>query len=364
MTAQDRLETKADFDFIEGPTNYTYYTGDPGDGVIRKIFIFDDAIFRYPLPKNKKKKISMAKFLRHLGAKLFPTVIDLFLESPYQLYYYEDRKMDTLTESDKDILFPDNYLGDTLNEFQDSLMMNKSFSKELMRVHYTNTQKNSQFDTSPYTIKKLLAYVSVGDLDMIKSAITAKWPPEEYIPEDVFTMIHNARLDLVRLDSVEAKVRDKFNKIIMETLIYSWLGFFLDAENRATFNTIKAAAAKSVVLGTPIPEEICEMSKGMWSTLMHLLNCNTAVYFIARMLKRSTRSEGARWEIALERGEPMTHIVAYHHKTVSSIINDWLVDLGMVKFDSSIEKVIHKKESWLSRKEVKKSLDDFFLSGS
>lgn len=67
-------------EFIEGPVNFIYLKGDPGDGVKSKVLLLSDLHFSIK-PCEVNTAMSAANFCQYVAERSAPQVIDLFIES-------------------------------------------------------------------------------------------------------------------------------------------------------------------------------------------------------------------------------------------------------------------------------------------
>lgn len=262
------METKMDKNVIQGVLDVSYLVGDPGDGVTRKILLFFDINKRFtPINGNA---MTMANLFRFISTK---KCIDLFTQLPLIDY-------SSVGESDS-------YMSDFLNEIK------KDPDQEPMRVHRVDIRSNISKDSFIYNLFLYLSDIANG-----KECVEWKqsWPTEDEILSEVNLIIEGARLNASRLWTMY-KTRDKFITIIIIPLMVKWTDFLSDETNKNQFSLLQS-------------ENGVTLAKEMLLKINLLYSESMDAYFLARMLKRSSRV-GDMSSKSLQQAEPMTHIMGY-----------------------------------------------------
>jgi hypothetical protein len=316
--------------FIEGPVNFIYLVGDPGDGVERKLLLLGD----YHQPKIKcepeiNKTISVADFCRYIANRMVPKIIDIFIESPFKVRDGDSQNPSKEGEG--------HYLINLRHTFRDCLNYDKSQCTELMRIHYIDPRLSVTTEFEPLSQKLLVIFVfqlmdpkfylskrSVKSLDKIK------WPEEKDIKHTTELVLKEARLTDDKLNSLHPSIRKKFKVFIIRPFLSALSIFYRSKNIRNLFYESKQIAARIIETKTPItPEEhriVTQLELALFKIQIYILD----VYFIYRLLKRATQYRPDQRGIALKVGEPITHIIGYTGAGHTIRIRDMLLNMGFM----------------------------------
>lgn len=339
---------------IEGPVAYLYLEGDPGDFINRKIMLLGEVHTDAKKCPPDTNNVSLANFFRFAAAKS-PKIIDVFIEE-----IFGGKQPDITSMSGNPL-----YLNKLIADFGACLKVDKSECKEPMRIHYADVRyilkykqsleniagffKTIKFSSDRALLANFLKVQPEWDspeeierlnhkIEQIKErrAVTIRLPnnpkqktqeeikEEEYEddPEeenegkearldDANYLFDSYRLDNKRLEAIDPKIRHKVNRYIIQPVFNELYLFLSNRRNRVTYDLIKSSVRKCLEFDLSISENIKHLTRWLSSRLSKVTSAIMEAYFIVRMLKRAGNSIPPRPEVALKRGEPMTHIMAY-----------------------------------------------------
>lgn len=319
-------EKKADIlkepKYIEGPVNFIYLKGNPGDGVVRKVLLLGDI----HIPSiscgsvtSVGENITMPDFCRYVTRRMTPKIIDIFIESPYD----EGKNYFPIPEEKEGY-----YLDNLRHTFGNCLTKNKTLCKEPMRIHYTDTRlilgdkRLSSIELIKMTAEAVMAGAGKGFWD------ETEWPENKNIEYITTVTLDNARLTYTKLQNINSKIRQKFKDKIIKPLRENLISFLKNKDNRATFGQIKNIRANMLKDGTQISLKEKAIAQNFFNDLIYLQSPIYDAYFVYRMLKRATNRKPERPEVALKIGEPTTHIVGYPGVYHTFQARDMLLSMG------------------------------------
>lgn len=328
---------------IDGPVTTIYMTGDIGDGIHRKFFLFGDIHVRESTYTNG---MQIADFYRHL-AKKSKTHIDVFIESAFDEKNNKDKRK-----------WYSNYLEDIEYKFFPCLQKDKSHCKEPMRIHYADVRNLGKSKTSALTMLEFFRNVYGGisqRLDIIE------WPDETEIWDVVHTTLREARLDDKHLLKLPPAIKLKFDKEILSDIKFQLFRFFSNFSNKELFMNCLEILKNG------------DISKKKYLVVMYkkLLDATSAImdtYFLLRVFKSISEQEPSRKEFALKPGQYISKICAYfgalHVFHIRDILHKFGFELKFISGYDSFEQINSAREAklfnqFVSTSELSSVIDDF-----
>lgn len=307
--------------YIEGPVNFIYLVGDPGDNVTRKILLLGDYHERQSRCKANRT-MSLIRFFRYVAERV-PVTPDLFVESPFHA-----------NDEDKNPVIPSSleghYLSRLLFELRDCLIKNKSYCREPMRVHYVDTRLLREDRSAIAGIYWYLLQILDENYESLKNihefGFVPKWPRDvQEMNMMALRSLAEGRLTQQKLDTLDLRIRNKFRDIVLDPAIMELTNFY--RHNNENFQQIKIIAARLIRTNTPLTT-----TEKNIVTRFHIkiVNTHSAVmdaYFVCRALKRATRHAAERYD-TLKVGQAMTHIMGYTGAAHAFGIKDILLKMG------------------------------------
>ena len=346
-------------DNILGPVAFMYMTGDPGDGITRKILMLAD-IHKRDTGCGKYASMSSAEFIRYLASKC-PKIIDVFIESNFA-------SENNPPLPNAKLIISKNYLMDMLFDFRNCLTREKKYCNEPMRVHYADTRHIfNNVEISPGSYLNYLSYLTIGI--QTEAGKILQWPnsPKE-IQDIVDASIIHSRLTNKRLNILHPNILFKFQEMILNPVLQKYRDFFENNNNKIMFEHINF----QILQGNDINTLHNEINILHFNLMVIGAELSDA-YAIYRMLKRTSNKEGERPKLSNKNGYT-THIVTYMGSAhVFNIYNN-LLKLGMMLkgYDDkdnnfmaacdenrSDERDDYKVNQCLKYKDIQNSVEDF-----
>lgn len=347
---------------IEGPVNFIYLKGDPGDGVQRKVLLLGD-IHSPEIAYPPNSSINIANFCRYVSQRT-PQIIDIFIES----FYEGPQPSFSLPQEEEQ----GKYLSNLIFTFRNCLRRNKSLCDEPMRIHYIDTRyliKGIEL-FSLFLIESFLRNV-LDPVNIFETGLwdLIIWPYDNEIENIARLTIEDARLTDIKLLSIDSSIRQKFKDIIITPIIQKITAFYRDTSHRDLFEQAKQIRQKAIETKTEISIQEYVIVSELKTRIIILKSDLLDAYFVYRLLKRATNRKAELPKIALKPGEPTTHVIGYMGAAHTFGIRDMLYKLGfniLGKEDASNIEITDKNKQLrenvvqcLSYDSIRKSVDDF-----
>ena len=354
--ALDVIETP---EKIIGPVQYNYLTCETKTGVSQKILLFADAPGRV-----NDKGTSLANFFRFIALQKANSILDLFIESPFQDNLYDEPVMERFVDEDGKHCaagssisdFPNTYLGDLMREYETSLLQNKSYSVEPMRVHYTDLRfRNIELaDTFTIPLMMYLEDIIAGKIEVVNIWET-EWLREDEYAVEYLSNFSNYKVTKHKISLLPKELIDKFGTSVVVPIATYLSDFY--TEEASKFDKMKNNVNIAVQNNSPIKKADINTAKRLLSRLKTLQYSFGAAYMTLRIIKpvnsRYIPLEEKR-DIYLKKGESMSSVIAYLSQPQLLALVKSLENMGFIcaKNGDSPEHVI-------TYSEIKPTLDLF-----
>lgn len=354
--------------YIEGPVNFIYVSGDPGDGVTRKILLlgdFHNPAIACPPASHVGENISVANFCRYVANRMTPRVIDIFIE----WFYDSTGPRFFLPEEEK----KGKYLDNLRFTFRKCLKKDKSLCNEPMRIHYSDPRllMKSKELYSFHIIDAFLTSV-LDPRDIFEGGIwdQVRWPQEKEIEHIAKLTLEDARLTDAKFQSLDSSIRQKFKDVVIAPILQKIISFYRNTSNRDLLKQIKAIKANVIKTKVPLTMDQLVLINGFKFDIVFVKAPLLDAYFVYRLLKRATTAhEPALPKLALQPGEPTTHVIGYLGAMHTFGVRDILYRLGFEiskqedknRLEIAIKTKVPSRNivQCLAYSSIKKSVDNF-----
>lgn len=312
--------------YVEGPTNFIYLAGNPGDGINRKILLLGD-LHRYDT-KCKNNSTKIVDFLRYIASRLNFITLDVFLESKFK---------EAVLNSEE--LFPikieeGKYIHNLIYELRDCLSRHKEDCKEAMRIHYVDIRYLNSTMSSFSAIYIFLKHlINETNFEEIEKWNVVEWP--EDIEKAIAISFDEARLSEEKLKNISSKIRDKFKQNVLQPIASKLSIFYKDRVNRGVFGKIKEIASHLVKTKKPLNTDAYSYIMQFCIKFIKIQSHFMDAYLVYRLLKRATNRKPDRLEVALKPAEGIQHVVTYTGNIHTFQVRDLLLSMGFDLLDYS-----------------------------
>lgn len=346
---------------VEGPTNFVYLAGDPGDGINRKILLLGD-LHIYDT-KCKDNSTSMIDFLRYIAFRLNSSILDLFLE--FRFVTNSEELFGQEIQEGK-------YIYNLIYELKDCLTKHKEDCKEPMRIHYVDTRYvNSSMSSFSAIYIFLKNIVIQSTFEEIEEWSAAEWP--EDVEKAISISFDQARLSENKLKNISSKIREKFKQNVLQFISVKLSSFYKDRSNMRMFYKIKEIVQQSL-------KDKKRLSRDQYIYILHFYEKFIKMqshfmdaYFVYRLLKKATDQKPDRPSLALHPGQNIKHVVGYMGNIHTFQVRDLLLSMGFNLLDCSDNneleaqfnkngRVPDKVEQCLEYSIIKETINDFCKS--
>lgn len=343
---------------IIGPVQYNYLINQPHS---QKVLLFGDALGRV-----NDKGTSLADFFLFMALQKPNTVLDLFVESPFQDNIYDEPVMERFIDEDNKHAvegtsisdFPNSYLGDLIRAYETSLLQNKSYSVEPMRVHYTDLRlRNIELvDTFTVPLMMYLEDIIAGKIEVVNIWET-EWLREDEYEEEYLSNLSNYKVTKQKIALLPKELITTFSTGVVVPIGLHLGNFY--TEEASKFEKMKDNVNIAVQNNSAIKKADISTAKRLLGRLKVMQYCLGAAYMTLRIIKPANNRyiplEEKR-DIYLKKGETMSSIMAYLSQPQLLYLQESLERVGFtcIKSGDSPEHVI-------SYQEIKPTLD-LFLS--
>jgi hypothetical protein len=342
---------------IEGPVNFIYLVGNAGDNIIRKVLLLGD-IHNPETSCESRSTMQVADFLRYVAKQLKPTILDLFIESEFST---STQEVELPFEEIKG-----RYLRNLKYELRDCLTRDKSYCDEAMRIHYIDTRRANRDIHSFGGIYTLLENIlHKRNFDTVEEWGSIKWPKRKDIEKTVKYTFDTVRLSNTKLSTLHPAVKDKFMRIIYTPIFNNLAAFYSNESNKKTFKTIKNILQRISQHTTSLSRDEYNFIQDFTTDCIEVYSYVMDMYFVSRLLKRTTIRQGERIEVALHPEEAITRIIGYVGFFHSLQIRDMLINMDfqlVSSFDNGIEKI--KKRTGRLPEEIKQCIPYTLISNT
>jgi stalled ribosome alternative rescue factor ArfA len=293
-------------DKIIGPVQYTYLTGNV-NGKLQNILLFADAPGR-----TLTKGTPLADFFRFLALKK-SMMLDLLLESPFQDNLYNAPILERVVDYDTKEDFPNTYLGDLIRAFETSLLKNKKFSVEAMRVHYTDLRVRNVdlVDTFTVPLMMYLGHICKGKIEVV-NVWDSEWLQSEEYTEEYLANLDNYKLTPDKLKLLGKDILAKFIIAVIAPIALEFSNFYSEEAER--FEKMKNNVNLAVKNNSSLKKADINTATRMLNKLKAIQNSLNSAYMTLRILKPVLNKEPKPLG-SLKDGETMSHVVAYLSQT-------------------------------------------------
>lgn len=307
--------------FIEGPVNFVYLVGDPGDGVKRKILLLGDLHYSNTPCVNREGVLDMVEFTRSVAVRLQPTIMDVFVESRYDPVTAEPVILPSSLKEGR-------YLNNFIYSFRECLVRDKSNCSEKMRLHYIDVR---YLNTNPHSFSSiyiLLQKLANEETSQLEQWLGVQWPSPANLTAAIQASLKDARLGAAKLASLHT-LRAKFERAVLEPVVTELTKFYTDRFNKGSFDMIKKLAGSLIAEKRSLTRAELYYVFSFVSKFMVVQACFTDAYIVYRALKRATSRAPERATYALRPGEALTKIMAYLGNAHTFRVRDMLLAMGM-----------------------------------
>lgn len=309
-------------DNIIGPVYYSYLMGDPGDGINRQILLFGDIHSRLKTCDYNQNNMNVANLFRLIAQKgqMHNIILDIFIETSGGFILPQDNVEGT----------SGSYLTDLKDQFKDCLGPDKSQCNEPMRIHYIDVRHIHKFAEDLFNRFMFLHNIKTLNPDLIRQSFNkqTKWiPTSDSSMRNVNLMLSTHRLDERRISNIAEPTRTRFRELVLQPLINELYEVYSNVEYAEIFNTTLDYINHSLINSITPDLDIMRHIEMLYNKLLKTTFKLVDIYAIIRILRR-VDDNPPRPDIALSKGQPITHSIVYTGIAHPFSIRDLLIKLG------------------------------------